>query len=378
VNLKETKKHTKHTALIKPLGGDYHLNEWAFIGAPCDIINNYVLKLAKILSGDLKVGYLDASHNEVRQEHPYHVYYQDRIRYGHIETKTALAEKQNKKHFSALDLMLINGNHFTGSKQVVFINEAKKDSLKRKMDRLTDIRIIVIEDRNSNFYDFLKPLITPKVQIFRMSELKLVAAAIKDDNATYLPKLNGLVLAGGKSQRMGKDKGSLNYHGKAQREYEADLISKYCNEVFISYSEAQTDNPASSYKAIRDSFTGLGPYGAILSAFREHPNQAWLTIACDLPLLTTESITLLIKNRNTSKLATCFHNPETKFPEPLITIWEPRAYPVLLEFLSQGYSCPRKVLINTDIEEIEVRETAFMKNVNDPTDYDEVIKKIKA
>ena len=376
--MKETKKHTKHTALTKPLGGEYHLNEWAFIGAPCDIINNYVRQIAKILSADLKVGYLDASHNEVSQEHPYHVYYQDRISYGHIETKTALAQKQNKKHFSSLDLMLVNGNHFIGSKQVVFINDTKKASLERKLDRLTDIRIIVIEDRDSSFYDFLKPLITPKVQIFRMSDIKLIAAAIRDDNETYLPILNGLVLAGGKSQRMGKDKGGLNYHGKAQREYEADLISKYCNDVFISYSETQADTPASPYKVIKDTFTGLGPYGAILSAFRAYPNQAWLTIACDLPLLTNESIAILIQNRNTSKLATCFHNPETKFPEPLITIWEPRAYPVLLEFLSQGYSCPRKVLINTDIEEIEVSETAFMQNVNDPTAYEEVMKKIKS
>ena len=376
--MKETKKHTKHTALTKPLGGEYHLNEWAFIGAPCDIINNYVRQIAKILSAELKVGYLDASHNEVSQEHPYHVYYQDRISYGHIETKTALAQKQNKKHFSSLDLMLVNGNHFIGSKQVVFINDTKKASLERKLDRLTDIRIIVIEDRDSSFYDFLKPLITPKVQIFRMSDIKLIAASIKEDNETYLPILNGLVLAGGKSQRMGKDKGGLNYHGKAQREYEADLISKYCNDVFISYSETQAEIPASPYKVIKDTFTGLGPYGAILSAFRAYPNQAWLTIACDLPLLTNESIALLVQNRNTSKLATCFHNPETKFPEPLITIWEPRAYPVLLEFLSQGYSCPRKVLINTDIEEIEVSETAFMQNVNDPTAYEEVMKKIKS
>ena len=262
--MKETKKHTKHTALTKPLGGEYHLNEWAFIGAPCDIINNYVRQIAKILSADLKVGYLDASHNEVSQEHPYHVYYQDRISYGHIETKTALAQKQNKKHFSSLDLMLVNGNHFIGSKQVVFINDTKKASLERKLDRLTDIRIIVIEDRDSSFYDFLKPLITPKVQIFRMSDIKLIAAAIRDDNETYLPILNGLVLAGGKSQRMGKDKGGLNYHGKAQREYEADLISKYCNDVFISYSETQADIPASPYKVIKDTFTGLGPYGACL------------------------------------------------------------------------------------------------------------------
>ena len=88
-----------------------------------------------------------------------------------------------------------------------------------------------------------------------------------------------------------------------------------------------------------------------------------------MPYLEETSIAQLVENRNPSKLATCFHNPDTNFPEPLITIWEPRAYPVLLEFLSQGYSCPRKVLINTDIQEIQMQDLRQMTNVNDPEAY---------
>ena len=121
----------------------------------------------------------------------------------------------------------------------------------------------------------------------------------------------------------------------------------------------------------------MGPYGAILSAFREHPNHAWLTVACDLPLLSQATIETLVAKRDPSRVATCFHNPDTKFPEPLITIWEPRAYPILLEFLSQGYSCPRKVLINTDVKEIVVEQVEFMENVNDPSAYEEMLQKIK-
>ncbi|MEO1714425.1 MAG: hypothetical protein AAFU60_13920, partial [Bacteroidota bacterium] len=89
----------------------------------------------------------------------------------------------------------------------------------------------------------------------------------------------------------------------------------------------------------------------------------------DLPYLSMDSLMALVDGRNPSKLATCFHNPSTGFPEPLITIWEPRAYPKLLEFLAQGYSCPRKVLINSDVEEMPLLSMEEIYNANHPDEY---------
>ncbi len=377
MTLKENKKHTKHTKLIKPIGGEFHTNEWALLGAPCSIINDFASKLASELSKSLRLGYIDASHQEIHQEHPFSVYYQDKQAYSHIESTVEFAQKQNKKYFSSLDMLLVNGNHFQGDKQIVFINERKKESLSRKLDRLTDLRVIVLENKDQQLHDFIKPFRSEKVSILDITEIDKLVGIILEDARGYIPKLNGLVLAGGKSVRMGYDKGTINYHGKAQREHEADILSNFCEKVFFSFSEKQEVLGTEAYPVIKDTFTGLGPYGAILSAFRVFPNQAWISLACDLPMMDNDALKMLIENRNSSKLATCFHNPKTKFPEPLITIWEPRAYPVLLEFLSQGYSCPRKVLINSEIEEIHVGDNYFMENVNDQETYHTIKKKLK-
>jgi molybdopterin-guanine dinucleotide biosynthesis protein A len=56
----------------------------------------------------------------------------------------------------------------------------------------------------------------------------------------------------------------------------------------------------------------------------------------------------------------------------LITIWEPRSYQVMLNFLAQGYSCPRKVLINSEIELLKVKDVKVLLNVNDAEGYDEI------
>ena len=146
----------------------------------------------------------------------------------------------------------------------------------------------------------------------------------------------------------------------------------------VSLRKDQDLNVNDRYPVLIDSFEGLGPYGAILSAFQKDPNSAWFVIACDQPILDTSILKELLEKRDPSKVATCFHNPETGFPEPLITIWEPKAYARLLSFLSLGYSCPRKVLINSSIHEIKKEQNNFMKNANTPEERDELIQIIQA
>jgi molybdopterin-guanine dinucleotide biosynthesis protein A len=117
--------------------------------------------------------------------------------------------------------------------------------------------------------------------------------------------------------------------------------------------------------------------GGLISAFMENPDTAWLTVACDLPFLSPKTIDFLISNRNPSKLATTFLDAEGKFPEPLVTIWEPRAYPVLFRYLSQGYSCPRKVLINSDVAILQAPDSEEFRNVNNPEEYQAALKDLK-
>jgi molybdenum cofactor guanylyltransferase len=181
--------------------------------------------------------------------------------------------------------------------------------------------------------------------------------------------LNGLVLAGGKSTRMGRDKSAIAWHGKQQQYWLADLLAACCSEVFISRRETQPEFEP-DYRILVDAYSGIGPYGAILSAFKFQPESAWLIIACDLPLIDKNVLEFLIDNRDPSKMATTFQSPHDGLPEPLITIWEPKSYPVLLDYLSQGYTCPRKVLIKSnDVLILQTPDTASLLNVNTPEDF---------
>jgi molybdopterin-guanine dinucleotide biosynthesis protein A len=185
---------------------------------------------------------------------------------------------------------------------------------------------------------------------------------------TDFPKLNGLILAGGKSQRMGNPKDKINWHGKEQRYFAADLLAPFCEEVFISCRQDQLENFDTDYKALTDTFLNMGPFGGILSALRSQRDKAWLVVACDLPLLDKKSLEFLIESRNTEKAATTYESPFDGLPEPLITIWEPKSYPLLLNFLGSGNTCPRKVLINSDTLILKPGNPDALMNVNTPED----------
>ncbi|WP_313003331.1 NTP transferase domain-containing protein [Chryseobacterium gleum] len=185
---------------------------------------------------------------------------------------------------------------------------------------------------------------------------------------TDVPQLNGLVLAGGKSQRMGNPKDKINWHGKEQRYFAADLLTPFCDEVFISCRQDQLENFDPNYNALTDTFLNMGPFGGILSALRSKRDTAWLVVACDLPLLDEKSLEFLIENRNIEKAATTYESPFDGLPEPLITIWEPKSYPLLLNFLGSGITCPRKVLINSDTLILKPGNPDSLMNVNTPED----------
>jgi len=129
------------------------------------------------------------------------------------------------------------------------------------------------------------------------------------------------------------------------------------------------------FETIQDKFVNLGAFGAICSAFQHDPNKAWFVLATDLPFVDDNLIKLLLKYRNPQKMATAVKGRSKQFVEPLIAIYEPKAYPVLLSFLAQGYSCPRKVLINSDVEIIEVDDN-LIRNINTPKEFIEAHKEI--
>ncbi|MEZ4985560.1 MAG: NTP transferase domain-containing protein [Saprospiraceae bacterium] len=315
------KQHEKHTALRRPAYGTFHRNEWAFIGAPCGVIQDVTARLIQALAPHFRLGYADADHAagdsaDAITPKESHTVFTDKIDFHRLDTQVNHEFFQVRPWFHSVEGVLINGNHFNGKRQIVILDPRKQESLSRKLDKLTDVALILTTDNQVQPYDFLKTHLEGRFPIMMpLGDINGIIQWMRAQFTAARPPLYGLVLAGGKSQRMGIDKGSIAYRGQLpQREYVAQLMRTACKEVFYSIRPGQENAPDGL--CIEDTFAGLGPYGAILSAFREYPDVAWLVIACDLPFLDENTLQQLTANRSFSSVATAFHNADTGCTEP--------------------------------------------------------------
>lgn len=194
---------------------------------------------------------------------------------------------------------------------------------------------------------------------------------------TSIAKLYGLVLSGGKSTRMGTDKGLIEYHGVPQREYLYHILSQVCEDTFISLREEQEDELPAVIKTIVDLNEFKGPYNGLLSAHKKYPEVAWLVLACDLPLMDLDALNELISQRDSTKQATAFALKENPLPEPLCAIWEPLALQQSVTYLESGNgTCPRKYLINHNTKLVFPKYENVLLNANSEEDYKVALEKL--
>ncbi|SHL00332.1 molybdenum cofactor guanylyltransferase [Chitinophaga jiangningensis] len=191
--------------------------------------------------------------------------------------------------------------------------------------------------------------------------------------------LKGLLLCGGYSSRMQEDKSSIAYHGMPQWEYLVSLLSEVVPEVYISCRPDQLSAGAgfSSYPhLIADSVEGGGPAVGLISAHMQEPGTAWLVLACDLPLISLQSLQFLVKERDITRTATSFISPFNHLPEPLIAIWEPAGLAALQRsVLSGGPKCPRKSMLSGgDVKVLENPWPEEQFNANTPEEKAEALK----
>lgn len=185
--------------------------------------------------------------------------------------------------------------------------------------------------------------------------------------------LKGLVLAGGRSSRMGRDKAALEYAGRSQLERAFALLDPLVARCFVSVrADQQADPLRARFPQIVDAAPGLeGPAAGILSALRTDPAAAWLVLACDLPFLDAGTLQHLIARRDPTRIATAFRSSHDGLPEPLCAIYEPAALAALEAFVAGGRNCPRKFLIQSPALLLDQPRAEALDNVNTPTELDE-------
>ena len=108
--------------------------------------------------------------------------------------------------------------------------------------------------------------------------------------------MTGIVLAGGKSERMGVPKATLKWNGGTFLEHAVALLRPFCEDIIIAVQQGQPLPAMANCKIVVDEQPGLGPLGGLVASLAASKDDWHLTLACDLPLVRSEVLHLLCEN----------------------------------------------------------------------------------
>ncbi len=185
------------------------------------------------------------------------------------------------------------------------------------------------------------------------------------------PPVYGLVLAGGRSSRMQRDKATLEYRpGETQLDAAMKLLVGRVARSWLSVRADQQQDPVRArYPQIVDRGDVQGPIAGIVAALDAHPAAAWLVLAVDLPFLDARTLDALIASRAPDADATAFRSSHDGLPEPLCAIYEPRSREKLAAHIAGGRNCPRKFLINANTRLLDQPDPRALDNINTVDEY---------
>ena len=188
---------------------------------------------------------------------------------------------------------------------------------------------------------------------------------------TDKPIIHGLVLAGGKSRRMGSDKALLMQDGQSQLSIAIATLSRALPKVFVSARKDQVDETERrKFEQIVDRYDDLGPVAGILSAMESDATVSWLVLACDLPNVDDATIADLVAAHTGEHPFTAYKSSRDGLPEPLCAIFSGNSRPIVEAFVADGMVCPRKMLIRSDTFLLEQSNPASLDNMNTPEDLE--------
>lgn len=185
------------------------------------------------------------------------------------------------------------------------------------------------------------------------------------------PKVTGIVLAGGRSSRMGEDKSLMKLNGKALVEYSIDALRPLCNKVIIS-----SGNPAYDFTGCEvwpDELPEQAPIIGIYSCLKRSETELNIILSCDIPLMSTSMIGFLLAKSAAYDITVPVH--ENGQIEPLCGIYKKSSLSILKEFIDRGNyrlkECIRSAshqFIPVD-SQIPCNSPNLFLNINTPSDF---------
>lgn len=189
--------------------------------------------------------------------------------------------------------------------------------------------------------------------------------------------INAYILAGGKSSRMGTDKGLLLFNGKPLVQWIIEqLFPVISNVVIVSNNHAYEQFGS---LVIEDLIKDIGPAGGIHSALNHTPSEQIFIVSCDMPFITTHAVKYMIQNSLNSQIALpLFHSKI----QPLFGVYSRHCLPKWKQLIDQGSVKLQEMILHFDLLKVDIEKDGLFgdflfTNINNENDLNKALKQIK-
>jgi len=183
-------------------------------------------------------------------------------------------------------------------------------------------------------------------------------------------KCSAIILAGGNSSRMGRNKALLKINERAIIEIIISTLQKFTNEIIISSND--NDFEYLGYPIVNDSKVDAGPIAGIHAGLVAAKKRCSIIISCDTPFVSPLVFEAMYSYISEYDIAVPSHS---QWIEPLIGMYSKNVIPILDEMLINSNYSPMQLIrkVNSIIlpmDENSLLPTNWFYNINTPEDFD--------
>ena len=182
--------------------------------------------------------------------------------------------------------------------------------------------------------------------------------------------ITGYILAGGKSSRMGADKGLLFFEGKPMIQYVIEQMQPLFKKLIIVSNNLEYKK--FGLEVIPDLIKDIGPAGGIYTALNHSQTKLNFMVSCDMPFVTAAAIEFIVANSNESQIILLQNQGKL---EPLFGVYSKDCEEKWLQLIQQENVKLQDMVLHFKLKAIpvennEIFTATFFKNINTKEDFD--------
>jgi len=158
--------------------------------------------------------------------------------------------------------------------------------------------------------------------------------------------ITGIILSGGKSNRLGYEKGLTELNGQPLIAYSIEILKPVCNKIIISANNHLEEYASFGFEVVEDEIKSIGPMGGVLTCLKKSVTRYNYILSCDTPFIPSVLFPFLLNK---------IENFQAVIPEHQGSLFEPLSAVYATNVIWELQHC---------VENDNYKMTDFLEKVN--------------